>query len=119
MDLSPQTPQLRQNPGRLTLPTVNLTLVAGEQAPPSPPDAKRHIPTKNLSKEGPGFVWTTSPPYGKSKISHRVLRIASSSIVPPVSQAPSRTRALYFLTWIAGSSITSCRSPELRISWTT
>ena len=29
----PQTPQLRQNRGRHTKPTVNLTLVAGEPAP--------------------------------------------------------------------------------------
>ncbi len=87
VDLSPQTPLWRLNPWRLTLPPANLTLVAEGPAPPNPPDAKRHIPTKELSKEGSSFVWTTSPPYGKSKISHRVLRFASSSVLPPISPA--------------------------------
>ena len=67
VDLSPQTPQLRQNPSRLTLPPVNLALVAVGPAPPNPPDAKRHTPTQDLSKEGPGFVSTTSPPLWKIK----------------------------------------------------
>ncbi len=52
MDLSPQTPLWRLNPWRLTLPPVNLTLVAGGPAPPSPPDAKRHIPTKESLQRG-------------------------------------------------------------------
>ena len=112
VDLSPQTPQWRQNPSRLTLPPVNLTLFAGGPAPPNPPDAKRHIPTKDLSKEGPCFVSTTSPPYGKSKISHRVLRFASSSALPPGSPAPSRTRAICFLPWIARTGGRLRRWPE-------
>ncbi len=80
--------------------------------PRPPPDAKRHIPTKDLSKEGPSFVWTTSPPYGKSKISHRVLRFASSSALPPISPAPSRTRALCSRPWIARTGGRLRRRPE-------
>ena len=67
VDLSPQTPQWRQNPWRLTLPPVNPALVAGRPAPPNPPDANRHRPTKELSNEGSSFVRTTSPPLWKIK----------------------------------------------------
>ena len=80
VDLSPQTPQLRQNPGRLTLPPVNLTLVGGGPAPPNP----------RMRRD-------TDQPKISPKRDRASSQRASSSVLPPISPAPSRTRAIYSL----------------------
>ena len=70
---------------------------SGGASPPNPPDAKRHIPTKDLSKEGSSFVSTS-------------LQFSDTT------DLPSPTRAICSCPWIArneGGMRTTARTPTL------